>query len=70
MKIKIMIITVGVILCFTTYINSQKESNASDIMSTNIEALAGGESGNYDCIKPFTAKCSEEGGIRIPGYKK
>lgn len=48
----------------------QKEEHMSDIMLDNIEALAQGEgSGNYDCVAPYTIKCSQEGSVRVPGYR-
>lgn len=48
----------------------QEEEHMSDLMLDNIEALAQGEgSGNYDCVAPYTIKCSQEGSVRVPGYR-
>lgn len=42
----------------------------SDLMLDNIEALAQGEgSGNYDCVAPYIIMCSQEGSVRVPGYR-
>lgn len=52
------------------YSQPHKSEQVSDIVLANIEALASGEeSGNYKCDPPYTIKCSQEGGYRLPGYK-
>ena len=56
---------------------SQKETAMSDLAMANVEALASGEDGNYDCDAPYTATCSYEGSVRVyegsvrvPGVKR
>lgn len=49
---------------------SQKETSMSDLAMANVEALASGEDGNYDCDAPYTATCSYEGSVRVPGVKR
>ena len=49
--------------------DSYKVESVSDIDLANIEALAGNESGNYDCIAPYTYTCGYEGSIKLPGIK-
>ena len=49
---------------------SQKEMSMSDLAMENVEALASGEDGNYDCDAPYTATCSYEGSVRVPGVKR
>lgn len=52
------------------YSQTHKSEQVSDIVLANIEALASGESSsNYKCVAPFTIKCSQEGNVRVPGYK-
>ena len=48
---------------------SKKEVELSDLALANIEALANNESGNFDCIKPYTYTCVYMGSQRIPGVK-
>lgn len=48
----------------------QEEEHMSDLMLDNIEALAQGEgSGNYDCVAPYIIMCSQEGSVRVSGYR-
>lgn len=64
---------VAVIGAFAGYniYQSQNTNTLSDLVLANVEALASGEgSGNYKCVAPFTAMCSMEGSIRVPGYKQ
>ena len=49
---------------------SQKETAMSELAMANVEALASGEDGNYDCDAPYTATCSYEGSVRVPGVKR
>lgn len=45
--------------------DSYKVESVSDIALANIEALAGNESGSYDCIAPYTYTCGYEGSINF-----
>ncbi len=68
-KAAMIIAIASVTVSFAAYSHSQG-SNNSDLILANIDALAQGESGgNYDCVAPFTIKCSQEGSVRVPGYK-
>ena len=71
MNKKILAILAFILVVVSICVFQQKEEHMSDIMLDNIEALAQGEgSGNYDCLKPYTLKCSQEGSIKLPGYRK
>ena len=48
---------------------SKNEMRLSELALTNVEALANGESGNYDCIKPYTYTFSYEGSYKLSGVK-
>lgn len=69
LKLKIaMVVVVAAIAGYVTYQNQVRHA-ISDLALENAEALAAGESGNYDCVKPYTIKCSQEGSVRVPGYR-
>lgn len=70
---KLSIALICMAMSAVTYFYSQahKGEQVSDIVLANIEALASGEgSGNYKCVAPYTIKCSQEGDVRVPGYKE
>ncbi len=48
---------------------SKNEVELSDLALANVEALANNESGNFDCIKPYTYTCVYMGSQRLPGVK-
>jgi hypothetical protein len=63
------LITAMAITAGWNFNQSKNEMRLSELALTNVEALANGESGNYDCIKPYTYTCSYEGSYKLPGVK-
>lgn len=50
------------------YLQNQQNTKMTDLAKANIEALASNESGNFDCIKPYTYTCTYDP-IKLPGVK-
>ena len=44
-------------------------SNDTDLLNRNLEALTSGESGNYSCCAPYSSYCSSEGSYDLPGNR-
>ena len=68
--IKVALFAVFAFVAGYSVYTSQKETAMSDLAMANVEALASGEDGNYDCDAPYTATCSYEGSVRVPGVKR
>lgn len=69
MKKKIAMVAVVMAVAGYEIYQSQIRNSIPALALENVEALAAGESGNYDCVEPYTIKCSQEGSIRVPGYR-
>ena len=55
---------------FTAYSTQGNKLHLSGLAMENVEALARGESGNFDCIPPYEKyTCVYIGSTRLPGIK-
>ncbi len=68
---KMLAVVVIVAVAGVTVYNTQgKRLHLSGIALENVEALARGESGNFDCIPPYEKyTCVYIGSTRLPGIK-
>lgn len=72
MKKKIFGVTLIAAMAVTagwSFNQSKNEVELSDWALANVEALANNESGNFDCIKPYTYTCAYVGSHKLPGVK-
>lgn len=72
MKKKILgvtLITAMAVAASWSFNQNKNEVELSDLALANVEALANNESGNFDCIKPYTYTCVYIGSQRLPGVK-
>jgi hypothetical protein len=71
MKLKLFYLCcVTVVSVSLFYTLKQEKSGLSTLTMENVEAIARGESDNFECIPPYdTYTCVYMGSVRLPGIK-
>ena len=66
----IAVVAIAAAAGFTAYSTQGNKLHLSSLAIENVEALARGESGNFDCIPPYEKyTCVYIGSTRLPGIK-